>query len=617
MSSIAGFFTPECKHTERLPALEQTADHMLKSLSHRGPDAAYRMTTSDGILMGNCLYTDENSRNIVPTQGKGSLSHLYIVYEDGIYNYDQLCGQLEGQSISTKNLSRPEILLYLYHLYGERFTSILRGGYSIAIVDTHAHKVVLFRDPLGVKPLFYCREQEMFLFASEIKGILAHPKIAAKMDYRGMHQVFSLGPAHLPGTTPYENIHEVRPGRCITLTNGRLSENTFWHLQAIRHEESYEETIEHAKYLLTDAMHRQFHSESSWCCLLSGGLDSSVVTALAKHELGDDSAALKTYSFDFTESGKYFTSNSFQPSLDHPFVVSMAEHFHTNHTFLECTTQNQANLLRRAVIAHDGPCMADIASSLIYFCSQVAKQSRVAFTGECADEVFCGYPWYHNEQMRTANTFPWSMDLGPRRMLLREDFLDNLQMEDYLANVYDNCCHQVSYLPDDTLENQHHRRLFVLTTQFFMQTLLDRMDRAAAITGMQAICPFADLPLVEYLYNVPWEIKAKDGDVKHILREIAKPTLPDTIAARKKSPYPKNYNPEYEQILSREMARLIRQKDHPINDFIDPEKTYQFCHAPKDYGKPWYGQLMAGPQLLAYYLQIDYWLREYHVEYSL
>lgn len=617
MSSIAGFFTPECRQTNRLPALEQTAELMLKSLSHRGPDAAYRMTTPDGILMGNLLYTTEESKKVVPTQGKGSLSHLYITYEDGIYNYEQLRQQLEGQNISTRHLSNPEVLLTLYHLYGERFAGILRGGFAIAIADTHFRKVSLFRDPLGVKPLFYHAKDNRFLFSSEIKGILAHPDVSAHMDERGMQQIFSLGPAHVPGATPFRDIHEVRPGKCITYAGGKLSEFSFWHLQAVRHEESYEETIEHASFLLKDALQRQYHAENSNCCLLSGGLDSSVVTALAASESGASEGELKTYSFDFTDSKKYFSANDFQPSLDRPYVVAMVEHFHTNHTFLECSAANQASLLRQSVIAHDAPCMADISSSLLYFCSQIAGHHRVAFTGECADEIFCGYPWYHREPMRSVNTFPWTMDLTPRRMLLKESFLQKLKMEDYLSDAYANCCNAISYLPEDTAENRNHRRLFVLTTRYFMQTLLDRMDRAAAITGMQAVCPFADIKLTEYLYNVPWEMKAKDGEVKHLLRQIAKPLLPDVIAERKKSPYPKNYHPEYEQLLCKAMLQNLRRQGHPVNDFLDAQKTFDFCHAPKDYGKPWYGQLMAGPQLLAYYLQIDFWLREYHVDYTI
>lgn len=617
MSSIAGFFSPEFRQGQCLGALEQTAEKILKSLSHRGPDQAYRMTTSDGVLMYNALYTNQMSRKNVPTQGKGGLEHLHIVCDDGIYNYDELASQLESQNISARNMSRPDILLTLYHLYGERFATLLRGGYAIAIADVRLHKVVLFRDPMGVKPLFYHQQKDLFLFASEIKGIFAHPSVHASMDLRGMHQVFSLGPAHLPGATVYQDIHEVRPGKTIIYSQGRIIENTFWHLQASRHEESYEETVDHASHLLSEALHRQWNEDASQCCLLSGGLDSSVVTALANRENMNNGVPLTTYSFDFTDSSKYFSANDFQPSLDRPYVIAMAEHFHTNHTFLECNAKVQASLLGQSVLAHDGPCMADISSSLLYFCKQIAPRSKVAFTGECADEIFCGYPWYHKEPMRSANTFPWTMDLQPRQMLLRDHFLEHLGMEEYVAQVYDASCSQVSYLPDDTPENRRHRRLFALTTQYFMQTLLDRMDRVAALAGMEAICPFADIRLAEYLYNVPWEMKAKDGEVKHLLRQIAAPLLPKEVAERKKSPYPKNYHPEYEQMLCKEMKKLIAQGNHPILDFIDPDKVLVFCNAPKDYGKPWFGQLMAGPQLLAYYLQIDFWLREYQVSYQL
>ena len=355
MSSIAGFFSPEFRQGQRLGALEQTAEKILKSLSHRGPDQAYRMTTSDGVLMYNALYTNQMSRKNVPTQGKGGLGHLHIVCDDGIYNYDELASQLESQNISARNMSRPDILLTLYHLYGERFATLLRGGYAIAIADVRLHKVVLFRDPMGVKPLFYHQQKDLFLFASEIKGIFAHPGVHASMDLRGMHQVFSLGPAHLPGATVYQDIHEVRPGKTIIYSQGRIIENTFWHLQASRHEESYEETVDHASHLLSEALHRQWNEDASQCCLLSGGLDSSVVTALANRENMNSGVPLTTYSFDFTDSSKYFSANDFQPSLDRPYVIAMAEHFHTNHTFLECNAKVQASLLGQSVLAHDGP----------------------------------------------------------------------------------------------------------------------------------------------------------------------------------------------------------------------------------------------------------------------
>jgi asparagine synthase (glutamine-hydrolysing) len=291
----------------------------------------------------------------------------------------------------------------------------------------------------------------------------------------------------------------------------------------------------------------------------------------------------------------------------------MTEHLKSRHTFLECNASQQAGLLTQSVLAHDGPAMADISSSLLYFCHQVSRKHKVAFTGECADEVFGGYPWYHNRMASTPAGFPWSPDLSPRQLLLRDDFLGKLDMENYVRQVYQDAVNTVSFLPEDSPENRRHRQLFVLTTRFFMQTLLDRMDRAASWCGMEALVPFADLDLVEYLYNVPWEMKAKDGDVKHVLKEIAAPYLPADVLQRKKSPYPKNYHPQYEQLLCREMKQILGRRNHPVNRFLDPDKVLAFCQAPMDTHKPWYGQLMAGPQLLAYYLQIDYWLRSYDV----
>ena len=267
---------------------------------------------------------------------------------------------------------------------------------------------------------------------------------------------------------------------------------------------------------------------------LSGGVDSSVVSAVCAAELRKKGVQLTTFSFDFKDNDKYFKSNSFQPSQDAPFVKKMVDFLKSNHHYLTCDNRTQADLLYESVDAHDLPCMADIDSSLLYFCREVSKSHKVVLTGECADEVFGGYPWFHREEFLKSNTFPWTPSLTPRQSLLSGSLLDALQMEKYVQKIYDTSVSEIAVLPTEDEIESNRRRIGYLNIRYFMQTLLNRMDRTSMHSGLEARVPFADRALVEYIFNVPWEMKAKDGTVKNVLRQASKGLLPDEILFRKK-----------------------------------------------------------------------------------
>ncbi len=391
--------------------------------------------------------------------------------------------------------------------------------------------------------------------------------------------------------------------------------HTYFQLASRPHEDSYEDTIEKTRFLVTDAIKRQMVSDVPVCTFLSGGVDSSLVSAVCAKELKAQGQRLATYSFDFTENDKYFQANSFQPSLDRPYVDKMAGFLHSDHRYLECGSQTQADLLYESVDAHDLPCMADVDSSLLYFCGEVSKNHKVVLTGECADEVFGGYPWFHKESFLTCHTFPWTPDLSPRTQLLNPQLLEVLDMEQYVQNAYETAISEIQLLPEDNETEASRRRISYLNIRFFMQTLLNRMDRTSMHSGLEARVPFADRALVTYVFNIPWEMKAKDGIVKNVLRQAARTLLPDEILFRKKSPYPKTYHPAYEKLLAQRLTDVLAQPDCPLVPLVDKKALMQFLERPKDYGKPWYGQLMAGPQMTAYLLQTEYFLRKYHVEF--
>ena len=213
-----------------------------------------------------------------------------------------------------------------------------------------------------------------------------------------------------------------------------------------------------------------------------------------------------------------------------------------------------------------------------------------------------------------ADTFPWTADLAPRKLLLSDEFAHALSMEDYVRNAYETSLAQMPRLEGETGLDAKRREISWLNLQWFMETLLNRMDRTSGEWDLTARVPFADYRIIEYLYNVPWEMKARKGVIKGLLRDTGRGLLPDEVLFRKKSPYPKTYDKTYETLLAGRMRELLQDSSSPLLPLLDRKKAEKFLEAPSDYGRPWYGQLMAGPQLMAYLLQVDFWMREYKVE---
>ena len=247
------------------------------------------------------------------------------------------------------------------------------------------------------------------------------------------------------------------------------------------------------------------------------------------------------------------------------------------------------------------------------FCSQVAKTHRVTLTGECADEIFGGYPWFHREELMCQKHFPWSYDMEARTALLREDFLRENHIVEYAQNAYEASLKETPALTGETPPEARRRQIAWLSVRWFMATLLNRMDRTSMHCGLEARVPFADHRILAYVYNIPWDMKCKDGQTKSLLVEAGKEYLPPEVLFRKKSPYPKTYDTGYENLLAGRLRSALNQHHSPLLKIVDKKKVLSFLDSPKDYGRPWYGQLMAGPQMMAYLLQIDYWLERYRL----
>ena len=614
MCGIAGFYDRNADYTREEGKWFPVINEMCRVLHHRGPDDKGEFLAPQIGMAHTRLSIIDLSRGQQPmTRDKYGCSFT-IIYNGELYNTRELRDNLIRMGYQFKTHSDTEVILIGYMALGIDFIKEMNGIFSFAIWDDNSKTLILARDRLGVKPLFYSILDNTIVFSSEIKALFEFPGIRPKVDCDGLCEIFGLGPAKSYGKGVFKNIYEVLPGNVLIGDSSGYREKSYWKLVSAPHEDNYEQTVEKTSYLLYDAIKRQMVSDIPICTFLSGGVDSSLVSSVCAKELSKLGKELETFSFDFKENSIYFKSNAFQPSQDRPYVDIMTDNIGSKHTYLECDNLDLADNLYQAVDARDLPNMADVESSLLYFCKKVAATTKVALTGECADEIFGGYPWFHKSELMSADTFPWSKNMQTRKQLLSADLLAEADLEGYARAAYEKTISEVPRLAGESTLDARRREIAYLNIKWFMVTLLDRMDRCSMHSGLEARVPFADHRIVEYIWNVPWEMKCPGGIVKGLLREAGKDLLPNEVLYRKKSPYPKTYHPEYEHLLGKRLLDILSDPNAPLHPLVDKIKIKKFLESPSDYGKPWYGQLMAGPQMIAYLLQVNYWLEKYHVE---
>lgn len=614
MCGISGFCNIKADYGKDYFKWHNVLNNMKHTLEHRGPDDEGELLLPQvGLAHRRLSIIDLNKGKQPMTREKCGCSYT-IIYNGELYNTAELRDNLNRMGYLFKTHCDTEVVLIGYMAFGVEFIKQMNGIFSFAIWDDNQRSLCLVRDRLGVKPLFYTVLEDTLIFGSEIKSLFEYPGFHPRIDSKGLSEVFGLGPAKSYGSGVFKDIYEVLPGNVILFNHSGLHEEPYWSLVSAPHEDSFEKTVEKTSFLLRDAIKRQMISDIPICTFLSGGVDSSLITAICANELKVENKQLETYSFDFVDNAKNFKSNSFQPSQDRPYVDIMVEAVNSKHTYLECDNLNLADNLYNAVDARDLPNMADVESSLLYFCKRVATKTKVALTGECADEIFGGYPWFHKQEMMSANAFPWSRNMDTRKLLLSDDLLSSIDLDGYVQAAYEKSIAETPRLIGENKTEARRREIAYLNLKWFMVTLLDRMDRCSMYSGLEARVPFADHRIIEYIWNVPWEMKSPNGVVKGLLREAGKGLVPDEILYRRKSPYPKTYHPDYEKLLGDRLLDVLSNPNAPIHPLVDMKKIKTFLSSPSDYGKPWYGQLMAAPQLIAYLLQVNYWLEKYHIE---
>ena len=536
-----------------------------------------------------------------------------IVYNGQIYNTKKLRQTLEENGFTFEGHCDTEVLLKSYIYYGKDVVHHLNGIFTFAIWDAQKEELFMARDHFGVKPLFYTMQNNSFIFASEIKAIFQYPGVQKILDSQGISELFGIGPAHTPGTTIFNNIFELKPAHFAVFNRSGLHIERYWKLKSEPHTENFDQTCNHLEFLLKDSITRQLVSDVPLCTFLSGGLDSSIITRYAAdhcHEKG--LPPLDTYSIDYVDNDKNFVKSDFQPNSDNYYINLMVNKLHTNHHPIVIDTPELAEYLEDAMIARDMPGMADIDSSLLLFCKYVKPTATVALTGECADEIFGGYPWFFRGDALNSGTFPWSIAIDERQTLLHPDIAKKVDLKGYIDYRYQESLSEVEILDSDSSETAEKRKISHLTLNWFMQTLLDRSDRMAMYNGFELRVPFCDYRLAQYVWNIPWELKALNGREKGLLRYVSRKFLPPEIVDRKKSPYPKTHNPTYLAKVKSVLTEIMADSRAPINYLLNRDYILNILETDgKAFSRPWFGQLMTGPQLMAYLCQVNMWLERY------
>lgn len=606
MCGIAGIITGNYDLREKKPLIERISS----TLKMRGPDAKGEYVTESTALIHRRLSVIDVERGAQPMH----FGKYVIVYNGEIYNTDEVRNVLKTYGYEFETHCDTEVVLKAYDKWQEESVKKLNGIFAYAVYNKEDGSLFLARDRIGVKPCFYSKKKDLFAFASRIESLLCIPEIKPVVDENGLNEIFMLGPAKSIGSGIFKDIDELPPASCLTYKNGMVDIKTYWQLNAREWNENLDETVEHTKFLVKDAIERQLVSDVNLATFLSGGLDSSIISKVAADKYKNQGKILHTYSVDYVDNDIYFKKSLFQPNKDSDYIGLMADYIGSNHHNIVLENSLVAQALEAAAIARGVPAFADVDSSLLLFCKEVKKDVTVCLSGECADEIFGGYPWYHRKEILFEDCFPWARSTAARRNILKEGFLP--RGEEYIDNAYRNTVNKTSYLPQDNKTERRMREMFMLNLDWFMQTLLARKDVMSMESSLEVRVPFCDYRLVEYAYNMPWSMKALDGREKGILRKAFENDLPYEIAWRKKSPYPKTHNPVYFKCVCDLVKSALEDKETPLNDMIDKNAVYQLMENPDGMTEPWYGQLMQVPQVLAYIYQVYAWIKNYNVEFD-
>ncbi|MER6949939.1 asparagine synthase (glutamine-hydrolyzing) [Nonomuraea sp. NPDC000554] len=550
-----------------LTSAHATALIMTETMACRGPD-------DQGLWLGQHAALGNRRLAVIDVEGghmpMTAEDAAVITYSGEVYNFRELRAELEAGGHRFRTSGDTEVVLHGYLEWGDGVAERLNGMYAFAVWDTRRQELLLVRDRLGIKPLFYYPLPDGVLFGSEPKAILANPLVEPVVDADGLREALTM--ASTPQRAVFKGMRELRPGHVLRVRREGLSSRRYWALEAREHTDDLDTTVRTVRDLLEDIVDRQLISDVPLCTLLSGGLDSSTITALARKR-----GQIRSFAVDFAGYTEQFRPDELRGDPDAPFVRELADYAGTDHIDITLGSDELADpRLRAAVVrAWDAPhFMGDMNTSLYVLFRAIREHSTVALSGESADEVFGGYRWFHDPQAVEAGTFPWLAmvmnDHGPAE-LLDKALVERLELPAFIADSYRTALAEVPYLPGQDGLERRMREICHLHLTRFLPMLLDRKDRMSMAVGLEVRVPFCDHRLVEYVFNTPWAMKTFDGREKSLLRAAATDLVPESILRRVKSPYPATQDAAYEQALRDQLRELVDSGNAPVLRLLDAQ----------------------------------------------
>lgn len=561
-----------------LHSASTTLDAMTETMSCRGPDDRGTWISGPAALGHRRLAIIDLPGGRQPMTVDTPRGTVALVYSGETYNFTELRRELTGRGHRFITESDTEVVLHGYLEWGEAVAERLNGMYAFALWDGRHDKLVMIRDRMGIKPFYYYETPDGVLFGSEPKAILANPLARARVGLDGLRELFAF--VKTPGHAVWEGMHEVEPGTVVTVDRSGLRRHVYWELETRPHTDTQDDSIAHVRSLLDDIVRRQLVSDVPRCMLLSGGLDSSAMTAIAARQLAESGETVRSFAVDFLGQADNFVADELRTTPDTPYVHDVARASRTDHRDIVLDSHALADpeVRARVIRARDIPMgFGDMDASLYLLFRAIREHSTVALSGESADEVFGGYLQFFDEEARNADTFPWlvrfAQHFGDDSDVLRPDLTAALDLPSYIQDSYDTAVSGIQRLDGESDFEFRMRKICHLHLTRFVRVLLDRKDRASMAVGLEVRVPFCDHRLVEYVYNTPWSLKSFDGREKSLLREATADVLPKSVYDRVKSPYPSTQDPKYALALQGHAKDLLARPSHPVFDLVDRDRV--------------------------------------------
>jgi asparagine synthase (glutamine-hydrolysing) len=536
-----------------------------------------------------------------------------ITYDGEIYNKEEIIDDLLSRGNYLDSIDDEEVLLKGYIMWQEGILKKIEGVFSIGIWEVESKKLFLARDPIGAKSLYYSILKDGIIFANHIKYLFKNDEVKPEVTYEGISELLALGPSRRGDSAIFKNISQLKPGHYMEYSSNYCRIFKYEDFEAYENKEDFQNIADNIRELVIDSVLRQYGGDTDACTLLSGGLDSSIVTTIISEAVQDEGKKLRTFSVDYDGNDVYFKSNDFQPNSDNEWIKKMIEFCDTNHTTIKLSNKVLVDGLHEAMLLRGFPGMGDIDTSLMTFCDNMSKYVKVGLGGECADEVFGGYPWFHKDELKNSDFFPWIRSINERSEYINDEIKEKFDVLDFAKNIYNDEINKVPKLDSETDEEKRIREVGYLTYRWFLPVLLERQDKMARISDFKIRAPFCNFKLMKYVYNIPWKYRIYGDMPKGLLRYAFKDILPSEVAYRKKSPYPKTYNPEYTNLIVDEFNKVISDNNSPLLDIVDKNNVSKLMEMGIESTRPWFGQLMKGPQVMAFLIQVNDWMKEYKV----